>query len=126
MEPLTVHHLVALLLDLMDYVKKNTQRQMSGLLVGHHVKCHLNVFLLLFVCFLVCLAPSLSKSAVSLAGHLLYHRNRCRSQQDMGRMESIYSWFEREMTLDTSCISFTVAEICNITIHSSMLQCFKP
>lgn len=38
MEPLTVHHLVALLLDLMDYVKRNTQRLMSGLLVGHQEK----------------------------------------------------------------------------------------
>lgn len=87
-----MHHLVALLLDLMDYVKRNTQRLMSGLLVGHQekkkkndVKCHLNVFLLLFVCFLVCLAPSLNKSAVGLAGHLLYYRNRCRSQQDTGQ-----------------------------------------
>jgi len=38
MEQLTVHHRVALLLDLMDYVKKNTQSLMSGLLVGQHEK----------------------------------------------------------------------------------------
>jgi len=80
------------------------------------VKCRLDVFLLLFVCFLACLAPSLNKSAVGLTGHLLCYKNRCRSQQDTGQ-DGNYTVGLKEKWYHLK--HFTVAEICNITIHSS-------
>lgn len=44
----------------------------------------------------------------------------------LGRMESLQLVWKRNCNTWNTCICFTVAEICSITIYSSMFQCFRP